>query len=409
MAKQGRGADALRESIVSSFVGGILGVMVLQLFAPPLARISLMFGPPEYFILAIFGMTIIASLSEKMIVKGYIAGFLGMLIGTIGMDPLLGMSRFTFGITGLVDGVMLVPALIGLFSIPEVMEIIQFHGSKDEGSVSLKNIKIGWPTWKHTKRMIPTYLRSSAIGVVVGILPGAGSSIAGFMAYNEERRVSKTPEKFGTGMIEGVAAPEAANNSICAGAFIPMLTLGVPGDSVAAIMMGGLMVHGLNPGAELFTTYADVTWTFIFSLYLANVLMLFFGLYCAPWFSWATKTPRHILAISIIVLTTVGSFAVRGSMTDVYVMLGFGIIGYLLKSHGFDVVPVVLGLILGPMAEKGLNGTISISHGQNTAWFILQRPVCLVLLALTALALVIPYLRSRGKRDLFSTGEPDVL
>nr|MDA8124953.1 tripartite tricarboxylate transporter permease [Deltaproteobacteria bacterium] len=280
MAKQGRAADALRESVMSSFWGGILGVIVLMLFAPPLARVSLMFGPPEYFVLAIFGMTIIASLSEKSILKGYLAGFLGMLIATIGMDPLLGIPRFTFGITGLIDGVMLVPALIGLFSIPEVMEIIQLHGSKEEPIPSLKNVKIGFPTWAHTKRLTPTYLRASLIGLLVGVLPGAGASIASFMAYNEERRVSKTPEKFGTGMIEGVAASEAANNSVCAGAFIPMLTLGVPGDSVAAIMMGGLMIHGLNPGAELFTTHANVTWTFICSLYLANVLMLLFGLYC---------------------------------------------------------------------------------------------------------------------------------
>jgi len=409
MAKQGRAADALRESVVSSFVGGILGVIVLQLFAPPLARVSLMFGPPEYFVLAIFGMTIIASLSEKMIVKGYISGFLGMLIGTMGMDPLLGVPRFTFGITGLIDGVMLVPALIGLFSIPEVMEIIQMHGSREEMIPNLKNIKIGFPTWAHTRRMIPTYLRSSAIGLIVGILPGAGASIASFMAYNEEKRASKTPEKFGTGMIEGVAASEAANNSICAGAFIPMLTLGVPGDSVAAIMMGALMVHGLQPGAELFTTYADVTWTFIMSLYLANVLMLFFGLYCAPWFSWATRTPKHILAISIVLLTTVGAFAVRESMTDVYVMLAFGIIGYLLKSHGFDVVPVVLGLILGPMAEKGLNGTLAISYGQNTAWFILQRPVSLILIGLTVFALVLPYWRARRKdKDPFASHEADI-
>ncbi len=409
MAKQGRAADALRESVMSSFWGGILGVIVLMLFAPPLARVSLMFGPPEYFVLAIFGMTIIASLSEKSILKGYLAGFLGMLIATIGMDPLLGIPRFTFGITGLIDGVMLVPALIGLFSIPEVMEIIQLHGSKEEPIPSLKNVKIGFPTWAHTKRLTPTYLRASLIGLLVGVLPGAGASIASFMAYNEERRVSKTPEKFGTGMIEGVAASEAANNSVCAGAFIPMLTLGVPGDSVAAIMMGGLMIHGLNPGAELFTTHANVTWTFICSLYLANVLMLLFGLYCAPWFAWATKTPRHILAISIILLTTVGAFAIRGSMADVYVMLGFGILGYLLKSHGFDVTPVVLGLILGPMAEKGLNGTLSISVGQNTAWFILQRPVSLILLGLTVVALLIPYFRSRGKKDIFASDEPDII
>jgi putative tricarboxylic transport membrane protein len=403
MAKQGRASEALRESIFSSFVGGMLGIMVLMLFAPPLARISLMFGPPEYFMLALFGMTIIASLSEKMVIKGFISGFLGLSIATIGMDPLLGIPRFTFGVPHMVDGIQLVPALIGLFSIPEIMEIIQTHGEKVERIPSLKNIKIGFPPLSHIKKMTPTYLRSSLIGLIAGMLPGAGASIASFMAYNEERRASKTPEKFGTGMIEGVAASEAANNSVCAGAFIPMLTLGVPGDSVAAIMMGGLMVHGLQPGNALFTVHAEITWTFIFSLYLANILMLLFGTYCAPWFSAVTDTPRHILAVSVVLLTTVGSFALRGSMFDVYVMLFFGIIGYLLKSHGFDVVPVVLGIILGPMAEKGLNGTLAISYGQNTLWFILQRPVCLVLLALIAISLMIPIIRSRNKgNDIFS-------
>jgi len=394
MAKKGMAADALRESVWSSFIGGILGVIALHLFAPPLAMISLWFGPPEYFMLALFGMTIIAALSEKALIKGFLAGFLGLLIGTIGMDPLLGVPRFTFGVTNLVDGIELVPALIGLFSIPETFEMIRSHIKKEAQRLpSLKNIRLGFPTLRHTVRMMPVYIRSSIIGIIIGILPGAGGSIASFMAYNETRRASKHPELFGTGVIEGVAAPEAANNSLCGGALIPMLTLGIPGDSVAAIIMGGLMVHGLMPGAELFTKHAHVTYTFIIALYMANIFMLFFGLYCAPFFTVVTDMPKHILAAAVILLTTIGSFAIRENIFDVYVMLTFGVLGYLMKAHGFDLPPVVLGIILGPMMEKGLYGTLAISEGENLVFFVLSRPISVILLMLTILSLGIPLYR----------------
>ena len=397
MAKKGRAADALRESVWSSFIGGILGVLALHLFAPPLAQISLWFGPPEYFLLALFGMTIIAALSEKALVKGFLAGFLGLLIGTIGMDPLLGVPRFTFGVVNLVDGIELVPALIGLFSIPETFEMIRSYIKKDTERIPfLKNLRLGFPPLSHTVRMMPTYLRSSIIGIIIGILPGAGGSIASFMAYNEERRASKHPELFGTGVIEGVAAPEAANNALCGGALIPMLTLGIPGDSVAAIIMGGLMVHGLLPGAELFTKHANVTYTFIIALYMANVFMLLFGLYMAPFFTIVTDTPKHILAAGVILLTTIGSYAIRENIFDVYVMLSFGILGYLMKAHGFDLTPVVLGIILGPMMEKGLYGTLAISEGENVVFFILSRPICIILFLLTAFSLIIPIYRRLG-------------
>ncbi len=403
MAKKGLAADALRESVWSSFIGGILGVIALHLFAPPLAMISLWFGPPEYFFLALFGMTIIAALSEKALVKGFLGGFLGLLIGTIGMDPLLGVPRFTFGVTNLVDGIELVPALIGLFSIPETFEMIRSYIKKDtERLPSLKNIRLGFPTLQHTIRLMPVYIRSSIIGIIIGILPGAGGSIASFMAYNETRRVSKHPELFGTGVIEGVAAPEAANNSLCGGALIPMLTLGIPGDSVAAIMMGGLMVHGLMPGAELFTKHAQVTYTFIIALYMANVFMLFFGLYCAPFFTVVTDTPKHILAAVVILLTVIGSYAIRENIFDVYVMLAFGILGYLMKAHGFDLTPVVLGIILGPMMEKGLYGTLAISEGENLILFVLVRPISVILILLILISMGIPlYRRLKRGQSIF--------
>jgi putative tricarboxylic transport membrane protein len=408
MAQKGLASRALRESVFASFLGGIFGVTMLLLFAPPLAKISLMFGPPEYFLLALFALTIIATLSEKAIIKGFLAGVLGLIISTIGMDPLLGFPRFSFGLPDLTDGIELVPALIGLFSIPEVLEIIHQHKKNVRQEIpNLKNIKIGFPPWKHIIRFIPLYLRSSAIGTWIGILPGAGGSIASFMAYNETKRASKHPELFGTGIPEGVAAAESANNAMSGGALIPMLTLGVPGDSVAAIMMGGLMIHGLQPGAELFTRNSNIVYTFILALYLANILMLLYGTYFAPYFTVLTNTPRHILAVSVMLLTVMGSFALRGNMFDVYVMVAFGILGYLMRTHGFPVIPTVLGIILGTQAEKGLNGTIAISYGENIIWFMLSRPLSLILILLTVLSIAFPiYRHVRGRKGGKGAAEP---
>lgn len=245
MAQKGLAGQALRESVCASFIGGIMGVTVLLFPAPPLAKISLMFGPPEYFLLAIFALTIIVSLSEKALIKGFLAGVFGLMISTVGMDPLLGFPRFIFGLKDLVEGIELVPALIGLFSIPEVLEMIKSHKEKvQESGVSLRKIKIEFPPLKHIVNFIPIYLRSIIIGIIIFILPGAGGSIASFITYNEIRRVSKYPEKFGTGIPEGVAAAESAKNAMSSGALIPMLTLGVPGDSVAAIRRGWILIRG---------------------------------------------------------------------------------------------------------------------------------------------------------------------
>ncbi|MBN1827588.1 MAG: tripartite tricarboxylate transporter permease [Deltaproteobacteria bacterium] len=398
MCKKGLAGEALREAVFASFIGGIFGVTVLLLFAPPLARISLLFGPPEYFLLALFGLTIIATISEKAIFKGLIAGVFGLLISTIGMDPLLGIPRFTGGIVNLLDGIQLVPAMIGLFSIPETMEMIRRHmhpeeERAEETCVDIRSIKIGFPKLKQVIKFIPIYIRSSIIGTGIGILPGAGGSIASFMAYNETKRASKHPEKFGTGISEGIAAAESANNAMASGAMIPMLTLGVPGDSVAAIMMGGLMVHGLQPGAELFARNGHIVYTFIIALYLANVFMLLYGTYFAPYFTLVTNTPRHFLAVSVLLLTVMGSYALRGNIFDVYVMVAFGIIGYLMKVHGFSVIPTVLGIILGPMAESGLNSMIAISTGENIVVFLVARPISLVLIILTLLSIAFPFYR----------------
>lgn len=381
LTKKGRAGEALREAATASFLGGIFAVTVLLFIAPPLARAALRFGPPEYFLLAVFGLTIIATISEKSLIKGIISGILGLLLGTVGMDPTLGFPRFTFGEPNLTQGIALVPALIGLFSISEVLNLVKLKDQKYVAAT--KQIHIGFPTLSHIKKMATTYLRSAIIGTFVGILPGAGGSIASFMSYNEAKRASKHPELFGTGIIEGVAACEAANNAMASGALIPMLTLGIPGDSVAAILMGGLMIHGLQPGAELFTKHAHIAYTFIIGLYLANMAFFLIGILAAPYFVHVTKTPVNVLAAVIVVLAVMGSYAVGNNLFNVWVMLFFGFLGYLMRLCGFDVTPVVLGIILGPIAEKGLVQSLTISRGSNFFIYLVSRPISLILIILT--------------------------
>ena len=401
MAKNGKAGEALRESITASFIGGILGVTALLFLSPPLALISLKFGPPEYLLMAIFGLTIITSISEKSMIKGLISGVLGLLFATIGIDPTIGIPRFTFGISELVDGIELIPALIGLFALPEVLNIINSYNKdeKPEEIPDIKDIKIGWPTIKHIIQFMPIYIRSSLIGIFIGILPGAGSSIATFLSYNETKKASKHPELFGTGIAEGVAAAESSNNALAGGALIPMLTLGVPGDAVAAIIMGGLMMIGLQPGGELFTTNGNIVYTFIIALYLANIIMLLFGIYFAPYFTLVANVPKHMLAAFIVLFTVLGSYALRNSIFDVYVMVFFGMIGYFFKSNGFDVVPMVLGIILGPMAENGLVQSMAISESSNIFVYIFTRPISIVLVLFTVLSVIIPIIRKHKYND----------
>lgn len=400
MAKKGKGGEALRESITASFIGGVFSVIVLLFLAPPLAKISLMFGSPEYLLLAMFGLTIIASISEKSMIKGILSGLLGLILAMIGTDPLLGVPRFTMGILDLVDGVELVPALIGLFAIPEVLNIINSYDKNEKPPKlpDIKGIKVGFPTLKHIIKFAPIYIKSAIIGTFVGILPGAGGSIASFLSYNETRRASKHPELFGTGIPEGVAAAEASNNAVTGGALVPMLTLGIPGDSVAAIIMGGLMIHGLQPGGELFTVNGNIVYIFIIGLFVANIVMFFFGIFCAPYFTLVSGVPKHILAAFIVLFTVIGAFALRSSMFDVYVMLFFGLVGFILKYIGFETIPIVLGLILGKLAENGFNQTLSITNGQNVMGYIVGRPICVVLIAMTLASIYVPIRRMNKEK-----------
>ncbi|MEL7566887.1 MAG: tripartite tricarboxylate transporter permease [Dehalobacterium sp.] len=389
LTMQGKSGLAIRIATVSSVIGGFISGIFLLTLTPPLSLISLKFGPPEYFLVAIFGLTTIGSISTGSINKGLISGALGLLISTVGMELNSGFPRFTFGLVDLQSGVSFVPAMIGLFSLSQVMFMVE-KTHKESGIVT--NAISDWrylPRWNELKSIKTTILRSSLIGVLVGILPGAGGDIASWVSYNEAKRFSKKPELFGKGAVEGVAASEAANNAVTGGSLIPLLTLGIPGSATAAVLLGGLMIQGLVPGRELFTRYGEITYTVILGFILANVVMGVVGMLAARFMSNITMVSNKILAPLVVILCIVGSFALGNNFFDVWVMIIFGLLGYIMRKTGFHPAPVVLGLILGPMTEKGFRQSLSLSNGDLFSYFF-TRPLSIVLIVLIVFALAWP-------------------
>jgi len=400
MTKKGQAGEALIEASVSSFWGTILGALALLFLAPPLAAVSLKFGPPEMFMLAMFGLTIVVSLTANSILKGAISCIIGLLIGAVGMDPLIAFPRYTFGESNLLAGVAFVPALIGLFSASQVFALIQ-EGGDNILEIDTKVVKDVKPTLKDMIMYPKVYLRSGIIGIIVGVAPAAGASIAAFIGYNEGKKWSKTPEEFGKGCREGVAAAETANSASVGGSLVPTLTLGIPGNSVTAILMGGLMIHGLRTGHTLFSEHAHIVYPFIISLFVASFMMLFIGLYGSKYFAAIAKTPINVLIVMVFVFGGLGAYAVTNNIFDIYVMFVFGIVGYLLRIAKFDLAPIVLGMILGPIAERGLNQTMVIARGKAVIPFMFSRPICIVLLIISIVSVLTPILRSDMVKGFF--------
>ncbi|HPU62358.1 MAG TPA: tripartite tricarboxylate transporter permease [Bacillota bacterium] len=402
MAKQGRGQEAIVAATVASVIGGLAGVVALALLAPPLAAIAIRFGPPEYFWVAIFGLTIISTLSAKSPLKGFIGGCLGVLLSMIGISPVGGDVRFTFGIPTLQGGIELICGLIGLFCIPEVLSlIIQEEGEVERLKPKKERGIIGKTTREVLKQRL-NLIRSSILGVVIGIMPGAGGSIANLVAYNEAKRASKHPEKFGTGIIDGVIATETANNATVGGGLIPLLTLGIPGTPTAAVIYGALLIHGLRPGKDLFTIHASTTYGFIFSILIATLMMLVVGLAVGSGLNeLLSRLPVRILAPSISLLCIIGSYAIRNNVTDVFIMLMFGVAGYIIKQLEIDSGAVVLGLILGPIAEEGFVQALLMSKALPMPWTIFfTRPLSILLIALSALSLFWPLISKQKAKHL---------
>ncbi len=393
---RGQAAKALTVACFASFCGGLLSCLSLYFFSPVLAQLAMKFKSPEYFWLSLFGLTIIAGVSSKSILKGLMSGVFGLLLSTIGMDPMEGVPRFMFGQSTLYNGINTTCALIGLFSMSQVL-ILAEKKIVERANASAFKDKFGL-SMAEIKKISPTIIRSWLIGNIVGILPGAGASIACFMGYNEARRFSKHKEEFGKGSIEGVAGSESANNAVTGGSLIPTLTLGIPGESVTAVLMGGLIIHGLQPGPELFTTYAGMTYTFFAGFVLVQFFMLGIGLLGCKGFARISRLSDAILIPSIFLLCVVGSYAIHNNFVEVVIMMIFGVIGYLARKFDLNAAAIVLGLILGPIGEKGLRRSLLISDGDPSILF--STPICWVLIILCIVGVLSPLLMSKVERRM---------
>ena len=393
-AARGEGGRALGISTVSSWVGGTISAIMLILIAPQLAKLALKFGAPEYCTLCLFGLTIIASISGKSLHKGAIAGFLGLLISTIGIDPMTGFSRFAFGNINLYSGLQTVPLMIGLFAISQV-----FVNLKDgvEQNVITQKVTSILPSWSDLKQSLPVAIRSGFIGTFIGIIPAAGADIAAFVSYDVAKKFSKHPEAFGTGCIEGLAAPEAGNNGDTSGALVPMLTLGVPGDATAAVLVGALTLHGLQPGPTLFTKDIVVVNNIFASALIANLLFLIFGLLGIRVFIKIIQIKPYILTPIIFVLCIIGSFALRNNIFDVGAMLVISVIGYFFVYLEIPIAPIVLALILGPMFESNMRRSLLLSKGSFSIFF--TRPISLFFILLAVISLLWPILRKKLEKE----------
>ncbi|MBP2366463.1 tripartite tricarboxylate transporter permease [Pseudonocardia parietis] len=408
MTKKGKSELAVVGATMGSLVGGLIGVVALIFLAPPLADFSLQFGPQEYFWIAIFGLTIIISMASGSLVKGLIGGVFGLLLATIGVAPVGGEVRFTFGEPMLQGGIPLVPAMVGLFTIPEVIRLVARKGREAQMIDEREHREKLWPMIRRIFSTPFNLIRSSIIGTITGILPGAGGSIANLVAYNEAKRSSKHPETYGKGEVDGVVAAESANNATVGAGMIPTLTLGVPGTPPDAIIIGVLLLHGLRPGAELFTASGDLVYTFIIALAISAVMMVPVGLIGGRALQrGVVAMPARYLAPGITVLTIVGAYAVRTSVVDVVIMLVLGVLAYFLSLAGISAAPIVLGLILGSIAETGLVQGLLTAQGEPQPWLtFFNRPLSLALIALTVVSLVWPLVRARRQRRSRRADEP---
>ncbi len=387
MTQKGESSRAIALATIASAVGGFISIFALLFMAPPLAEFALKFGAQEYFLLALFGVSVIASLSDKSILKGLWAGAFGLLLSVIGMHPLTGDLRFTCGIAELYNGLPLVVALIGLYSIPEVIASL-----KDGERVMKQTGAVGGGVFSEMLEILQHKMlcfRATVIGIIVGIIPGAGSSIASFVAYDDAKRSSKTPQVFGTGSPEGIIASETANNAVVGGSLIPALTLGIPGNAVSAVLLGGLMVHGLKPGPTLFIENSAIVYSFIMSLFVSNIVFIPVGLFIAKYCIKLIETPATILGPIVIALALVGSYAINMSIVEVMLMLGVGLIGYILREFEVPREPLVLGLVLGTLAEGELARAFALVHGSVPMLLkgMFTSPLSLVIIGFTLLSL----------------------
>jgi putative tricarboxylic transport membrane protein len=387
MARQGRAGPALGMAAIGSFVAGTISVVLLMLLARPLVRVALEFGPAEYFAIMVLALLTLGGLTGESVTKGLLMGVFGLLLGTVGGDPLTGTPRFTFGVPSLLDGLEFLPVTIGLFAVAEVLSTASRGLTRDVYAAPIRGLLPSRADWRACRWTLP---RASLIGFVVGVLPGTGATLASILAYLAEKRASRHPERFGTGVIEGVAAPETANNAASGGAMVPLLTLGVPGSGTTAVMLGALMLWGLRPGPLLFEKNPELVWGLIASMYIGNVVLLILNLPLIGLWVQLLRVPPRVLMPLILLFCFTGTYAVSGNPFDLWVMVVFGAIGLVLQRHGYPIAPIVLGLILAPLLETHFRRALIISRGDYAIFW--QRPIAALLLAAAAVYLLAPLL-----------------
>lgn len=399
LTKQGRGMEAMGVSTFASAVGGTFSAIAMLLIAPALGAFSLKFSVLEYFLLSVFGLTVIASLAGDSIIKGLFSGIFGLALGCVGLDAITGFPRMTLGVIQLEDGINFVPALIGLFSISQVMSLAWdvFHGKKGSVIEDEENLRKSraLPPWKEMKTLFPTMARCSIVGTIVGIVPAAGAGVSSWICYSMGKKFSKQPEKFGHGSLEGVASCETGNNAATGGALIPLITLGLPGSSVAAILLGGMMIHGLTPGAAMFTKNAGTTYAIMIGFLIANILMGVIGLFAARYIAHVSAVPMGYLGPVITALCVIGTYAIRNNLFDVGVMVFFGLFGFILKRCGFAAPPMILGMVLSDICENNWRRAVILANAKGGMLsYFLSRPISIVLALLIVISLFSPMIMS---------------
>jgi putative tricarboxylic transport membrane protein len=400
MAKRGRGGPALATAAIGSFVAGTISTLAITLFAPFVANVALAFQPADYFALMVLAFVSVSALVGRSLLRGAISLFLGLLIGTIGIDVLTGQSRLTFGVTQLLDGLDIVVVAVGLFAVGEALSVASRLRAERDEVLAVKGRV--WMTRDDFRRSWPAWLRGTFIGFPLGALPAGGAEIPTFLSYNVEKRLSKHRAEFGTGAIEGVAGPEAANNAAFSGVLVPLLTLGIPTSATAAVMLAAFQVYDLQPGPLLFTKAPELVWALIASLYIGNVMLLLLNLPLIRIWVKILEIPRTLLYAGILTFATLGVYSASNSVLDVLIMYVIGILGFLARRLDFPVGPIVLGVILGPLLETQFRRAMSIAQGDLRIF--VTRPLSAMILAFAVAALVLPYLpriiaRLRGRRE----------
>ncbi|AIF44236.1 tripartite tricarboxylate transporter permease [Virgibacillus sp. SK37] len=394
MAQQGKAGKALAIAAISSFVGGTVSVVLLMLLAPVLSSVAISFGPPAYFALMFMGLTAITSLSEGSTIKALISAVVGFMVVTIGIDAQTGTQRFTFGNVNLLEGLDFLVIALGLFALAEVCSLV--INRKDlsmENAHKLGSLRI---TKKEFEEMSGPMTRQSFLGFILGVLPGAGATIASFIAYITEKKIAKHPEEFGKGSIKGVAAPETANNAATSGAFVPLLSLGIPGSGTTAVMLGAFLVLGVQPGPLLMTDRPEIFWGIIASMYIGNVFLLILNLPLIPYIAKVLKIPRPLLISLVIMFSIIGVYAISFNTFDLYMLLLFGVVGFIMRLYAFPAPPFILAFILGGMMEQAFRQSLTISNGSLSIF--VQEPIALTLLIIAFLSFIFPLIKLLRKR-----------